>query len=222
MPRSRFLSRAAAVLFLALPVAMLAAGSASADLVSADGFTTLSAGSGVGAGTPYQSGQTITVTITMNSALASAALTAYGNSNVVAEECATTNDLAPTSLTGTTCDSETVEDGISVNSNGSSSFTFEVYSLPDHPTLLEAPSHLPACGLQPNDCVIYIGVNPTLITAPHLFSAPFQVATDAGDTAANPGDGTPESPLPILLPLIAAALVGGAALEVTRRRRRAA
>src|ERR1700722_18805617 len=221
MKRRRLLMRAAAMLFLAFPALMLASGAASADLVSADGFTTLSAGSPITAGTPYQSGQTITVAIAANSALAQAALQAFGDSNVAVYECAAVSDAAPTTLNANSCDSNTVDD-ISINPDGSANFSFVVYSLPDNPALLENSSHLPKCGLQPNDCILYVGVNPTVITAPHLFSAPFQVATDAGDTASNPGDGTPESPLPILLPLLGVAIAGGAFFVFGRRRRRLA
>jgi hypothetical protein len=219
--RRRLLMRAAAMLFLALPALMLASGSASADLVSADGFTTLSAGSAVTAGTPYQSGQTITVAINTNTALGQAALQAYGDSSVAVYECAALDDAAPTTLNDNSCDSNTVDD-ISINSDGSGGFSFEVYALPDSTSLFENSAHLPACGLAPNYCILYIGVNDTLITAPHLFSAPFQVAADAGDTATTPGDGTPESSFPIFLPLLGVAVAGGGFFLVSRRRRRLA
>ena len=52
--------------------------------------------------------------------------------------------------------------------------------------------------------------NTTGFSYPHLFSAPFQITVgDGQDLGDNPGDGTPEVPLAIGLPLAALAVVGG-------------
>ena len=111
------------VLVSALSSVAAVAGTAPAMLVSADGFTTLSAEAGATAGTPYQSGQTIDVAITENDALQSSVLQAYGDQNITVYECAAVDGAAPTSLNGNSCDSNTVDD-ISINPDGSASFSF--------------------------------------------------------------------------------------------------
>jgi hypothetical protein len=87
-----------------------------------------------------------------------------------------------------------------------------------------------SCDVAPNFCVFGIFVvNPNgpsggaAFSYPHLFSAPFQVANvDGVDGGTNPGDGTPEVPLAIGLPLLAAAAFGSSVVYGRRRRRRAA
>jgi hypothetical protein len=217
MIRKRLLTRAAAMLFLAVPALMLAAGSASASLtapVAGGGSVTLSQTSGT-AGTPYASGQVVNVVVTANSVLSSASI---GGSTVNAVECLAVGGVDPTTPTGN-CDGATINEDIAFNADGSSSFTQEVYALPDT-NIGDSANGVPACGLAPNYCVLYIGTNQNLFSAPHIFSAPFQVHADAGDAGTNPGDGTPESPFPILLPIIGAAIVGGGFLVLTTRRRR--
>jgi len=101
---------------------------------------------------------------------------------------------------------------------------FTVYALPDGPTFDEsAGPGQPTCGLAPNYCVLYVGsalYSDTAFPATHLFSAPFQIQASADDGGENPGDGTPESPLPILLPLSGVAMVGIGYRRVRRDRRR--
>jgi hypothetical protein len=85
------------------------------------------------------------------------------------------------------------------------------------------------CDVAPNQCVIGIfAANPSPAAGngfafPHLFSAPFQVIVgDGTDTGANPGDGTPEVPLAIGLPLAALAVFGGFTIRNRRRRQQQA
>jgi hypothetical protein len=65
--------------------------------------------------------------------------------------------------------------------------------------------------------VLYIGNNITDFTAAHVWSEPFLVSAVAGDNPTNPGDGTPEVPLAIGLPIAAVGIFGGV---MYRRRRR--
>jgi hypothetical protein len=212
MHKRYFVRSAAAMMFLALPAFMLASGSASAALTN--GPVTLSPASGATAGTPYASGQTITVTVAANSTLSQAAGVTPPIKWV---ECAAPGGVDPTTPTNN-CDGITASSTTSVNADGSMTFSTTVYALPD-PNLGEASTAKPACGLAPNYCVLYIGTNQNNFADPMLWSSPFQVAADPSDAATNPGDGTPESPLPILLPLLGVAVAGGAFFTIRRRRR---
>ncbi len=80
-------------------------------------------------------------------------------------------------------------------------------------------SSSPTCGsTSATECILYIGNNQGDFTKPHLWSQPFFVKANGNDLGANPGDGTPEVPMALLLPLSAMGLLGGAVL--IRRRRR--
>jgi hypothetical protein len=219
-------------------------GVAGADLVSGDGNTTLSAqnpspcGPGGGSnctpasGSPYSSGQQITVSVGPNSTLSTAGQEAAGapapDGAYVLEECedpgGTTANL-PSSFSG--CEAGTIdtEDGDPATGAVSTATGFTVYALPDvgtvgGPTMTASPAK---CGLAPNYCVIGIfAANPNSgnpgFGRPHLWSAPFQVANvDGTDQGNSPGDGTPEVPLAIGLPLAAMGVVG---IVLVRNRRR--
>ena len=67
------------------------------------------------------------------------------------------------------------------------------------------------------ECVLGMFDDINSFTAPHIFSAPFLVSPSQGDSGANPGDGTPELPLAIGLPLAAGGLFAGG-LAIRRRR----
>ncbi len=220
MQTRRLAARAAAMLLLAGPVLLLASGAASASLVNSAGTVTLNSPGGT-AGTPYSSGQTITLSLGGNSALGSKNGSA-GPYEVI--ECQAPNGVLPTVPTNN-CDQLTGGTITTVNADGSlSSFSYTVFALPDGPTFGEsAGPGQPTCGLAPNYCVLYIGSalgSATAFPAAHLFSAPFQISANADDGGESPGDGTPESPLPILLPLLGAAVVAGGAFTVAARRRR--
>jgi hypothetical protein len=69
--------------------------------------------------------------------------------------------------------------------------------------------------------VLYVGTDQTHpFSSLHFFSQTFSVKPTTGDTGANPGDGTPEVPLALGLPVAAAGILGGTLL--IRRRRSAA
>jgi hypothetical protein len=80
------------------------------------------------------------------------------------------------------------------------------------------------CGVAPNQCVLGIFTSniytSDAFSYPHLFSAPFQVTVgDGQDNGDNPGDGTPETPCALALPILAVGLLGSG---VWVRRRRSA
>jgi hypothetical protein len=220
------------------------AGTAGASLTSGDGNTTLSTTANCGSppapctitpGTPFTSGQIINVGVAANSVLSSAALAAftptipalYQSGNFYLEECTdvggTTAGL-PTGPSG--CEAATLLT-TGKTSTGGFSKNFTVYDLPDFNTL-GTPTMTGSCDVAPNTCVVGIFIsNPQSVSGtfgyPHLFSAPFQMSVgDGADVGNNPGDGTPEVPLAIGLPLAALAVFGGFTLRNRRRRRQAA
>lgn len=216
---------------------IVGAGPAGADLVS--GNTTLSAQGTVTPGTPYSSGQTITVTVTANSVLSNANLVANNvpgqttgdpTGNYYIEEC---TDLGGTvgAIASSASGCEPATDDLTISKTSDGSFTdsgYIVYDLPD-PGTLGSAAMTGTCGVAPNYCVLGIfATNPQSssgFTYPHLFSAPFQVDKQAdfgtgAETGLNPGDGTPEVPLAIGLPLLALAVFGGGWAIRNRRRQR--
>ena len=219
----RAVTAATAITAVTLPAALMFSGPAFADLTSGP-VTVSDSGSGT-AGTPYDSGQSISITVAANSTLNSASLSGAGDPGLALniQMCAAPGGVDPTSNTGTntTCDALTNFNG-AANPDGSVSVSaYTVYTLPDNPSLGEGNTSKPACGLAPNYCVLYIGSNPTDFSKPKLFSAPFQVAANGTDTGANPGDGTPEVPLTIGLPLLGGAVIGGS-FYLRRRKQHAA
>jgi hypothetical protein len=226
----------AATLCGAALVLTLGVGTAGASsLVSSDGNTTLSTEGTVSAGTPYDSGQTIEVSVQANSTLSNANLcqSQFSGLNQTCgnptgfyyiEECVDPGGLAtnlPTTPTG--CEHGTEDESQAKSTDGSSDDTgFLVYDLPDA-TNLGAPNMVGKCDVSPNQCVIGIFSGDPQnggFAFPHLFSAPFQVDKgDGQDDGASPGDGTPEVPLAIALPLVALLGVGGWAIRSRRKQR---
>jgi hypothetical protein len=191
-------------------------------MVSALGFTTPAFATGPASGSevpgsalpigtvssgPFSSGQVIEVKIPTNSTFPSGA-------GINIEECAAPGGVAPTDPA--TCDGVTHQgDTVDAASDGSVDYSnFAVYALPD-PSIGDTGTQ-PVCDLS-NECVLFIGENQNDFTMPHFFSQPFSVKPTPGDTGANPGDGTPEAPLAIGLPLAAAGVIGGT-LFLRRRR----
>ncbi len=145
----------------------------------------------------FDSGQPIDVVIPANSVFAPGA-------NIYILECAAPNGVDPAG--SASCDGNTGYQGgtITVNGDGSvdvinSSTAFgdpyNLYALPDGPTLGEGPTSTPKCGLgSANECVLYIGEGgggDTGFSLPHFFSQAFQVHPDPTDSGTlNPGDGT--------------------------------
>jgi hypothetical protein len=209
------------------------AGPAGASLVSGDGYTTLNTVGTVTAGTPYSSGQSINVVTVANSTLNNAALvtakvpgqtTGNATGNFYLEECTdpggTTANL-PTAPSN--CEAATKDVSQSISLDGSlNDPDFTAYALPD-PITLGSATMTGTCGEAPNYCVVGIfSVLPQSggFSYPKLFSAPFQITKGDGlDLGDSPGDGTPEVPLAIGLPLAGLAVLGGG-LAIRHRRRR--
>jgi hypothetical protein len=167
------------------------------------------------AGTPFSSGQNVNVVVPANSVFSPTT-----NLNVL--ECAAPGGAVPTSTSA--CDGNTINGPTlkaaangSVNFQTSTGSLYTIYALPDSISLGETGG-APVCNAT-SYCVLYIGYNQADFTQPHVWSQPFLVTPNANDGGANPGDGTPEVPLPVLLPASAMGLIGSVVLI---RRRRAA
>lgn len=167
-------------------------------------------------GAPFASGQTVEVKVPANTLFAS---TADQSANIQIAECSAPNGVLPT--LATQCDIESAYPfSLNPNTDGSIDVTnYQIYTLPNSFTLGEN-SGLVHCGATAaTECVLYVGTNVSNPTgSDHYWSAPFLVSARADDGGENPGDGTPEVPLAIGLPLAGAAVFGGVTL---RRRRRA-
>jgi hypothetical protein len=167
-------------------------------------------------GTPFSSGQGIDVVVPANSVFTNP------NAAINVVECSAPNGVVPT-LTSA-CDGNTIQ-GVTLNANSDGSIDFQantgslytVFSLPN--SGLGEGSTGPVCGTSAaTECILYIGLNQGDFNQPHVWSQPFQIAATPSNTGANPGDGTPEVPMAVLLPLVALGLIGG---TVMVRRRRA-
>jgi hypothetical protein len=168
-------------------------------------------------GTPFSSGQQINVVIPANSVFSS-------TTNLQVVECAAPNGVVPTSSAA--CDGNTIQ-GVTLKSNADGSVNMQtktgqlypVYALPDSVSLGEGSSG-PTCGSTlATECILYVGYNYNDFTQPHVWSQLFYVNANGDDGGENPGDGTPEVPLAVMLPVAALGLLGGTA--VIRRRRAA-
>jgi hypothetical protein len=209
-------------LVASLPLALVLSGPANANTLNNGGPATLTTIGSVTTGSPYSSGQDVTITVAANSTLSFTNLETAGYTGepaMKAEECVDPGGLVvnlPATPTGN-CDGQTIASTSAVNADGSWTITpFPVYALPDNPTFGETTGP-PTCGTAPNYCVLYLGPAQSDFSKPHIFSAPFLVTANDDDGAENPGDGTPEAPLVIGLPLLGMA-VGGSALYLRRRR----
>jgi Bacterial Ig-like domain (group 1) len=135
---------------------------------------------------PFDSGQTISVSVPANTAFANQTTTGI---NIL--ECSAANGVLPTSSAD--CDGLTIQ-GSTIEPNADGSFTYDdyqVFALPDKPTFGE-PAGGVACGnTVATECVLYIGEDQLDFTQPHLWSQFFFVKTDPTDSGtADPGDGT--------------------------------
>lgn len=198
-----------------------------AGVAGADPGTTLTApspnapsGQTVTPGTPFSSGQTITVKVT------AAAVVAAGMTNghsIAIEECAAPGGVDPASPAAVgACDGNTHQSPTVTASttNGITLTGYPVFALPDL-NLAELSDGAPVCDLT-HLCVLYIGQDQNSASAPHIYSQAFYVDPgDGSDSGANPGDGLPEVPLAVGLPLAAAGLFGGSVLYRRRRSNRA-
>jgi len=110
---------------------------------------------------------------------------------IKALECADPDGL-PANLptVASECQPDTVASIPSANSDGSMSFfSYPVYALPDNYLFGEPADSTPVCGATPNMCVVGLFSNQNDFADPHIFSAPFQVISNADDGGENPGDG---------------------------------
>jgi hypothetical protein len=165
-------------------------------------------------GTPFSSGQVIQIDIPSNSVFGSGA-----GVNIL--ECSDPGGSPANDPTDAgDCDGNTIQGNtVLAASNGSISYNqYTVYALPDSYSLDEPPTNKPVCNTT-NWCVLYIGENVNDFTQPHVFSQPFLVKANATDNGANPGDGLPDAPLAIGLPILGLGVIGGTIL--VRRRRSA-
>jgi hypothetical protein len=177
----------------------------------------------VAAGTPFSSGQNIDVVVPANSVFTST------TQDINILECSAPNGVPPTSPNS--CDGNTINGPtVTVNSDGSFDFqsatgsAYQIFATPDA-QLGEGASGVPCGDTAATECILYIGVQQSDFTQPHVWSQPFFITANAdsggenpGDgSAANPGNGTPEVPFAILLPVAAMGIIGGTV--VIRRRR---
>jgi hypothetical protein len=166
------------------------------------------------AGQPFDSGQNVNVVVPANQVFTSTTTAIH----IV--ECSAPNGVIPTVTSA--CDGNTIQLNTAFpTSTGAFTYNaFTVYALPDSVSLGEAAGG-PVCGnTLATECILYIGPNQLDFTVPHLWSQPFLINANGNDLGANPGDGTPEVPMAILLPIAAMGLLGGAVL--IRRRRKPA
>ena len=172
-----------------------------------------------GAGIPFDSGQNINVVMPANSTFSATRNNNPGHQHRrVRRTQRRRAHEHPQPVTATT-----IVAGVLPATDGSfTAFNYTVYALPDAVSLGEGTSG-PVCGsTSATECILYVGNNQNDFTQPHLWSQPFFVKANGNDAGANPGDGTPEVPMAILLPLSAMGLLGGAVLIRRRRQARAA
>ena len=160
---------------------------------------------------PFSSGQVVTVDVGPNGVLAP-------NRRVAIQECRVRPRHPHHPLLD--CDPRTIPDErVVTGAQGSFSYPgYIVYALPDGPVLGEGPHRHPVCDLA-HQCVIQVRPAGQFGRGTGLLSAPFLVHPTAGDTGIDPGTGTPEVPVALALPVVAAGIFGG--VMFARRRRRA-
>lgn len=178
---------------------------------------------------PYDSGQLVNVTVpAMQDCYGSSNpcfTTASGNSLAAIQivECSTPNGVYPTKNISTFCDDWSQQGPtVTPDSNGDGGVTFDGYTVLALPDTAggEASGGITCGSTLATECSLYVGDNIGNDGAAHVWSQPFFVKTDPTDSGTiSPGDGTPEVPLAIILPLSAMGLLGAA---VAIRRRRAA
>jgi hypothetical protein len=163
-------------------------------------------------GTPFSSGQNINVVVPANTIFSP-------NTNINIVECAAPGGVVPTDPGN--CDGNTINGPtLKPNADGSINFQtktgtlYQLFALPDA-NLGETGGGV-TCDLS-HQCVLYIGNNQGDFTQPHVWSQPFYITPNPTDSGANPGDGTPEVPMAVILPLAALGLVGGSVLIHRRR-----
>jgi hypothetical protein len=181
-------------------------------------------------GTPFSSGQLVGVNVPANVANGGDG-PLVADTNYTIWECSDPGGLAANlPQTISSCDSDTANgsSGLTGDDGSVSATGYEIYALPDtipasSGGLGEGASHTPVCNLS-NPCVLAVITNTSSFTAPTgiAFSEPFVIHPTSGDSGSGPGDGspgtgTPEAPLAIGIPLMGAAVVGGALIRRNRK-----
>jgi hypothetical protein len=92
---------------------------------------------------------------------------------------------------------------------------YPIFALPDATTLGEPSSGTPVCNLT-HPCALLISEVRCSPGSPHLWSLPFSVNL-AGGGGADPGNGLPDVPYAVILPVLAL-IVFGIAYGLRRRR----
>ncbi len=158
---------------------------------------------------PFSSGQIITVTVAPNSILK------HGKRQYI-RECAAPGGVIPRSPKQ--CDLRTTQRlRLVAGHHGTVVYQgYPIFALPDTTTLGEPSTGTPVCDLA-HPCVLFIGQDRTDFDQPHVWSLPFSVTPTSGDTGANPGNGLPEVPYVVVLPILGLAIFGGS-LWLRRRR----
>ena len=153
---------------------------------------------------PFSSGQYIDVVVGPNSIL-------KPGRRVYIKECSAPDGNLPRSPKQ--CDRRTVQqDKIVVGPHGTVSYqSYPILALPDATLLGEKPGHTPVCDLT-HACILSVNEDQSDFDQPHVWSLPFFVTPTSGDTGANPGNGLPEVPSVLALPIIAGAILGGTML----------
>jgi hypothetical protein len=93
---------------------------------------------------------------------------------------------------------------------------YPVFALPDATTLGEPPKGVPVCNLS-HPCVLLVSEGQNCSTGPHVWSLPFSVMPLPNGAGGDPGNGLPEVPYALALPLLGFAVVG-TVLVIHRRR----
>jgi hypothetical protein len=211
----RHVARAAAVSAVVASAGVLAM----AGTAGAAGLGTVSPIGTVTAGTPFSSGQTVKVTV------APGTLTSTGGQfepgvNITLIECSAPNGVVPSPFSLTDCDPGDTQSGDSIipTGGGFSYSNYQVLAL--GPGSASGSGSNITCGsTAATECVIGAFDDYNDLSQPYVFTQPFKIAANADDGGENPGDGTPEVPLAIGLPLAAAGLLAGG---IALRRRRSA
>jgi hypothetical protein len=191
-----------AVLVASSIVVGLLASHAGAAQLSNSTVTIRIAGSGVSTGpvatNPLVHHQVVDVVVAPNSTLDLSSLEGAGYPSgavpIKVLECADLNGQAANLPTAPTqCDPSTIQSVPYVENNGGLFVKdFTIYALPDVDEL--GPSNGTVCDDAEHQCVLGIFSDQNNFAKPHLFSAPFQIATtSASDPASTSGSGAPSS-----------------------------
>ena len=160
---------------------------------------------------PFSSSQYVNVVVAPNAVL-------HPGKRIYIRECAAPGGKPPTSWRQ--CDTKTTQSSVvTVGAGGTVDFDgYPIYALPDSMILGEGPRHKPVCDLT-HACILFVGQDRHDFDRPHVWSLPFFVHPSPGDSGVDPGNGLPEVPYVLALPILAVGIFG-ASVAVRRRRGR--